>query len=245
MYKAGIFFRNQKLHLRIESVMAENGSVIVCGAGVIGLSTCYYLSRKGYNVICVDRFSGPGQVMSYKNGAFLDPAMYTSWADLAIVKENAISTMKGLWNKNASKHTGNFEIKALYDLSIFPWMVRFAYNLIGYRPQKNSDAVRCISYYGLEKLSLVAKLHPVTATNASALGTLQIFESATSYENARTSQRFEHVKRLGYSLHDINAAQAAALEPSLDPRYFDSGVLHSIEGRNGGFILNWTTLCLV
>jgi D-amino-acid dehydrogenase len=59
--------------------------VVVCGAGIIGLTTCYYLAKLGHEVVCVEKESSVGTQISYCNGAFLDPALYTSWADLGVL----------------------------------------------------------------------------------------------------------------------------------------------------------------
>lgn len=60
--------------------------VIVCGAGIVGLTTCYYLAKLGHEVLCVEKESSVGTQASLCNGAFLDPAMYSSWADMGNLK---------------------------------------------------------------------------------------------------------------------------------------------------------------
>lgn len=61
--------------------------VIVCGAGIIGLTTCYYLAKQGHEVLCVEKERGVGTQVSFCNGAFLDPALYASWADVANLRK--------------------------------------------------------------------------------------------------------------------------------------------------------------
>lgn len=61
--------------------------VIVCGAGIIGLTTCYYLSKHGHEVLCVEKERGVGTQVSLCDGAFLDPALYTSWSDVANLRK--------------------------------------------------------------------------------------------------------------------------------------------------------------
>lgn len=60
--------------------------VIVCGAGIIGLTTSYYLAKQGHEVLCVERESTVGTQVSLCNGAFLDPALYSSWADFSLLR---------------------------------------------------------------------------------------------------------------------------------------------------------------
>ncbi|EGZ29209.1 hypothetical protein PHYSODRAFT_537611 [Phytophthora sojae] len=61
--------------------------VIVCGAGIIGLTTCYYLAKQGHEVLCVEKERGVGTQVSFCNGAFLDPALYSSWSDMANLRK--------------------------------------------------------------------------------------------------------------------------------------------------------------
>ncbi|KAG6613223.1 D-amino acid dehydrogenase small subunit [Phytophthora cinnamomi] len=61
--------------------------VIVCGAGIIGLTTCYYLAKQGHEVLCVEKERGVGTQVSFCNGAFLDPALYASWSDVANLRK--------------------------------------------------------------------------------------------------------------------------------------------------------------
>lgn len=64
----------------------ETKRVIVCGAGIIGLTTCYYLAKQGHEVLCVEKEPAVGTQVSFCNGAFLDPAMYASWADFSLLR---------------------------------------------------------------------------------------------------------------------------------------------------------------
>lgn len=61
--------------------------VIVCGAGIIGLTTCYYLAIQGHEVLCVEKERGVGTQVSFFNGAFLDPALYASWSDVTNLRK--------------------------------------------------------------------------------------------------------------------------------------------------------------
>ncbi len=49
--------------------------VIVLGAGVIGVTTAYYLTRAGAEVVVLDRQAGPGLETSYANAGELSYGM--------------------------------------------------------------------------------------------------------------------------------------------------------------------------
>ncbi|MDH5530844.1 MAG: D-amino acid dehydrogenase [Paracoccaceae bacterium] len=54
--------------------------VVVMGAGVIGVTTAYYLARQGAEVIVLDRQAGPGLETSYANAGELSYGMTSPWA---------------------------------------------------------------------------------------------------------------------------------------------------------------------
>ncbi|OYX40947.1 MAG: D-amino acid dehydrogenase small subunit [Rhodobacterales bacterium 32-67-9] len=54
--------------------------VVVMGAGVIGVTTAYYLARQGAEVIVLDRQPGPGMETSYANAGELSYGMTSPWA---------------------------------------------------------------------------------------------------------------------------------------------------------------------
>ena len=54
--------------------------VIVMGAGVIGVTTAYYLAKGGADVTVLDRQTGPGMETSYANAGELSYGMTSPWA---------------------------------------------------------------------------------------------------------------------------------------------------------------------
>ncbi|KAI9911561.1 hypothetical protein PsorP6_009879 [Peronosclerospora sorghi] len=68
--------------------------VIVCGAGIIGLTTSYYLAKQGHEVLCVEKERGVGMQLSVCDDAFLDPALYASWSDMTKIRKGIGSGRK-------------------------------------------------------------------------------------------------------------------------------------------------------
>src|SRR5215471_2964009 len=54
--------------------------VVVLGAGIIGVTTAYYLAQLGHEVVVIDRQADAGLETSYANGALLTPSTSDSWA---------------------------------------------------------------------------------------------------------------------------------------------------------------------
>lgn len=61
--------------------------VVVLGAGVIGVTTAYYLARQGAEVVVVDRQREPGMETSYANAGELSYGMTSPWAAPGVPKK--------------------------------------------------------------------------------------------------------------------------------------------------------------
>lgn len=59
--------------------------IVVIGAGVVGMTTAYFLHRAGHRVTVVDADSGPGQATSMANGAQLSYSFVAPLADPAVL----------------------------------------------------------------------------------------------------------------------------------------------------------------
>ena len=54
--------------------------VIVLGAGVIGVTSAYYLAKNGHEVTVIDRQSGPGLETSFANAGEVSFGYCSPWA---------------------------------------------------------------------------------------------------------------------------------------------------------------------
>ncbi|MFD4841135.1 D-amino acid dehydrogenase [Achromobacter sp. NPDC058515] len=59
--------------------------IVVIGAGVVGMTTAYFLHREGHRVTVVDAGPGPGQATSMANGAQLSYSFVAPLADPAVL----------------------------------------------------------------------------------------------------------------------------------------------------------------
>jgi len=53
--------------------------IAIIGAGLIGVSTAYFLGRAGHSVVVIDRREGPGLETSFANGGMITPSQADPW----------------------------------------------------------------------------------------------------------------------------------------------------------------------
>src|SRR5947209_7274475 len=91
-------------------------SVVVVGAGVVGVACAYYLRRAGHEVTLIDR-SGVGQGCSHANCGFVCPSHVLPLAGPGVLG----STLRTLLQKDSP-----LVIRPRLDPALWSWLLRFA-----------------------------------------------------------------------------------------------------------------------
>lgn len=90
--------------------------VIIVGGGVVGLSTAFYCSRRGYDVTVLERNSEEHEGCSFGNAGLIIPSHVVPLASPGMVK---------LGLKYMFDPSGPFYIKPRLDLQLLAWTWRF------------------------------------------------------------------------------------------------------------------------
>jgi D-amino-acid dehydrogenase len=72
--------------------------VIVLGAGLLGVTTAYYLSREGHQVTVIDRRPEPARETSFANAGLLTPGHAYAWAS----PRAPMILLKSLWRDDTA-----------------------------------------------------------------------------------------------------------------------------------------------
>jgi D-amino-acid dehydrogenase len=179
-------------------------TVLVLGAGIVGVSVALHLRQRGFDVVLVDR-QGPGEGTSFGNAGLLQreavfPAAFP----------------RGL--SELIRIAGNRAVDVSYHLRALPGfaapLARYWWNS---EPQRYEQAVR-----GQSRLVAHAvDEHMALAREAGALdllrpvGYLNVFEQSATLEHALA--RAERAKReFGVQFNALDRAALAGLEPHLN-----------------------------
>ena len=203
--------------------------MLICGAGVIGLTTAHYLRKLGHDVTILEKQSSPARVASLKNGAFLDPALYTSWADYALIKRGIRSTFN---LEEGSGGAAKVRFNAFKDIRLYGWGFRFLFQSLPMNSDLNSRHIRDLAFYSMKKLGELQQTHHLDMTR-TAKGSLEVFATEADFQHAIKSDRKKHVDSLRIPLHVLDPEESMQMEPAVVPNVYQYGSLFSELGSNG------------
>jgi D-amino-acid dehydrogenase len=182
---------------------AKDKGVVILGAGLLGVTTAYYLARTGAAVTVIDRQPGPALETSFANGGQISANHATPWA--------APGTP---WK--ALKWLGRIDAPLLFhprlDPQLLAWLALFLRNCTRQRVATNIERALRLALYSREQLALLRGELDLSYDQLT-LGILHIFRDPHEYTAAL--QSLELMNRLGCRREPIDAAACVAMEPAL------------------------------
>ena len=152
--------------------------VIVLGAGVLGVTTAYYLARQGAEVSVLDRQPGPGMETSFANAGELSYGMTSPWAAPGI----PMKAVKWLF----MRHRPLF-IWPLISPSMWAWGIRMLANCNADSYRINKGRMVRISNYSRDQLTdLMAEVN--IDFDQRERGTLQLFRTEKQVKSSKADQ---------------------------------------------------------
>ncbi len=195
--------------------MTEQRTVVV-GAGVIGLSVAYYLSRSGEDVVVLDP-SRPGGGCSSANAGWVVPQTTAPLPEPGIVRY-ALASLRS--------PASPFYLKPRLDPALLVWLVKFwaASN------RRAFDAGRrALVHLGRDTIDLFDELRDESEFVTNSEESLLVFPTLSAAQQAAEAQR-RAAADLGLSFvpEVLSGTDARALEPVLSDKA-GGALLHSHE----------------
>jgi D-amino-acid dehydrogenase len=179
--------------------------VLVIGAGLIGVSTSYFLRMRGHEVTVVEREKGPGLQTSFANGALISPSMPEPW------------NTPGCWrlllaSLARSDAPLQLRLRALPDLT--GWGIQFLRNSSPERYRANTLRNVRLALFSLSALqSLRRETH--IEYGGTARGGLKLFRSTQTLNDSLRGS--DHLLAEGLKLRRLSREETIELEPALVP----------------------------
>lgn len=177
--------------------------VIVLGAGLLGVTSAYYLRRHGHDVTVVDRQATPAAETSFANGGQISVSHAEPWANPGA----PLKVLKWLGREDAPLL---FRLRA--DPRQWAWGLRFLRECTPARTRRNIEQIVALGTYSRDSLR---ELRGELGINydARTRGILHFYTNEAEFATAEAPAA--QMRALGCDRRVISADEAVRIEPAL------------------------------
>jgi D-amino-acid dehydrogenase len=178
---------------------------LIIGSGLIGTTSAYFLSRRGWEVTVLDRQDGPAQETSFANGSLLTPSMAEPW--------NAPGSWRVLLS-SLGRSDSPLQLRWQALPHLVGWGARFLRNSTAARYQRNTVKNLKLALYSLE---VMASLRRETGIEygCSTRGSLRVLRNPAALERALAWA--ETLRADGLTFRRLTPDEIVAMDPALAP----------------------------
>jgi D-amino-acid dehydrogenase len=177
--------------------------IVILGAGVIGVTTAYYLAKSGHQVTVLERQSGPALETSFANAGEISPGYASPWAAPGIPQK----AVKWLFMKHAP-----LIIRPTINIETWKWVTAMLRNCTAARYAVNKGRMVRLAEYSRDCL---IELRNETGINYDerTQGTLQLFRS--QYQLDSIARDIEVLAADGVPFEVLDVEGCVRAEPGL------------------------------
>ncbi|KQO15558.1 D-amino acid dehydrogenase [Acidovorax sp. Leaf78] len=177
--------------------------VIVLGAGLLGVTSAYFLSQLGHDVTVIDRQGAPGAETSFANGGQISVSHAEPWANPSA----PLKVLQWLGQEDAPLL---FRLRA--DMRQWLWGLAFLRNCTPARTRHNIEQIVSLGTYSR---SVLQQLRAATGLqyDQRTQGILHFYTNAKEFDGALAPA--EQMRALGCERQVISADEAVRIEPAL------------------------------
>lgn len=180
--------------------------VVVLGAGIIGLSSAWFLRQAGHTVTLIDRQGGPAQETSFANGAQISVSYAEPWANPSA----PLKVLKWLTREDAPLL---FRLRA--EPQQWLWALSFLRECLPGRLAPNIRAMVALSEYSL---SILKRMRTELAIEYDHLerGILNFYTDAASFSESQKAA--DVMRQYGVNRQIVSVDEVLRIEPALTPQ---------------------------
>ena len=205
--------------------------VVVLGAGIVGVTTAYYLAERGCEVTVLDRREGVALETSRANAGLIVPSQAPHWNEPGV----PLRALKWLFDEH-----GALVIRARLDPVMWGWLLRFAWHSERRRFLAHARATLRLALYSREQLRTLREKITLDY-DATTRGVLTIARGPGASRGFGGLARL--LDTLGIAYARIDRDECLAHEPALNPigDQIDGG-LHTGDDESGDVHLLTTAI---
>jgi D-amino-acid dehydrogenase len=177
--------------------------VIVLGAGLLGVTSAYFLRQQGHDVVVVDRQASPAAETSFANGGQISVSHAEPWANPSA----PLKVLKWLGKEDAPLL---FRIRA--DMRQWLWGLQFLRECTPARTRYNIEQIVRLGTYSRDTLQQLRRDIGI-AYDERTQGILHFYTSQQEFDGAEGPAA--QMRALGCDRRVISADDAVKLEPAL------------------------------
>ena len=177
--------------------------ILVLGAGVVGVSSAWYLTRAGHEVTVVDRQPAAALETSFANGGQISVSHAEPWA-------NPHAPLRALsW---IGREDAPLLFRLRWDPALFDWSPRFLRECSPGRTRANIRNIVALALYSRSQLQAL-RAETGIAYDHLERGILHIYTDRREFAGAVEAAKV--LREFGCARQTIDADQCVAIEPAL------------------------------
>lgn len=177
--------------------------IIVVGAGVVGVTTAWYLSNEGHEVTVIERDQGPGLQTSFANAGGVCPSFAGPWAAPGM----PLKALRWMFQSSAP-----LLLRPKLDLAQWRWLWQFMRNCTGPRFAANKARMQEMAHYSLRCLQALRAETGIDYDHGEK-GVLQVFATADEYAGGERAAAV--LEKLAIPHRLVSVQEAQQIEPAL------------------------------
>ena len=177
--------------------------VVVLGAGVVGVTTAYYLAKAGCDVTLVDRCADVAAETSRANAGLISVGHALAWGSPRAPR----MLLKSIWRPHAG-----FRMRLRPDPALIRWGLRFLRECNVTAARRNSTVKYRIARYSQACLTALREEAAIDDHRIDG-GLLYYYRDPAHFAQGTAS--LELFRELGHDLEVVDAARCRTIEPAL------------------------------
>ena len=190
--------------------------IVIVGAGVVGVTSAWYLAKAGHEVVVIDRRAGAALETSFANAGEISPGYASPWAAPGI----PLKAIRWLFMEHAP-----LILRPRLDMAMLRWLAAVLRNCTAERYAVNKSRMVRLAEFSRDRL---IELRGETGIryDERARGTLQLFRE--QYQLDGIGKDIAVLEADGVPFEVLDRARCVAAEP---------GLAHAADGIAGGLRL--------
>ncbi len=177
--------------------------IAIMGAGLLGVTSAYYLAKDGHQVTVLDRQEEPAREASHATACLLTPGHTIAWAS----PKAPWQLLASFWRKDAA-----LVLRPRLSRQLMRWSLRFLGQCTSQRYRANTLAKHVLAKYSLGEITSVSEENRLSWDNL-ARGVNFLVRDRAHFKAAR--HELAIMEEAGVAIEVLESAQLLELEPCL------------------------------